>query len=182
MASPNTDVAETFRQMEKRIENLTVRVKEAEDQRDRSEREMNNIQEEREVLERRLKEQDKRRESQRGTQQRVIHSTSLGIHSRPPKLPSLASKVSSWEKRMSLFLQTQGLGYTIRHSTNPVPIINNDDRESFVYRYGEQTVTDHEKVWGLLLDATTDASFEQRLLAAHTLEEAWLIIIEQGIL
>ena len=74
--------------MEKRIENLTVRVKEAEEQRDKTDREMNNIQREREVLERRLKDQEERRESQRGTQQHVIHSAPLGAHSRPPKFPS----------------------------------------------------------------------------------------------
>ena len=55
MASSNTDVAEKFRQMEKRIENLTGRVKEAEEQRDKTDREMNNIQQEREVLGRRSK-------------------------------------------------------------------------------------------------------------------------------
>ena len=78
---------------------------------------------------------------------------------------------------MSLLLQTQGLGYTIRHSTNPVPIVNNDDRESLVYRYGEQTVADHEKAWGFLLDATTYAPFEERLQACKTLEEArWTIV------
>ena len=78
---------------------------------------------------------------------------------------------------MSLFLQTQSLGYTIRHSTNPVPIINNDDREGLVYRYGEQTVTDHDKAWGFLLDVITDAPFEERLLACRTLEEAWWAIV-----
>ena len=79
---------------------------------------------------------------------------------------------------MSLFfLQTQGLGYTIRHSTNPVPIVNNDDHESLVYRCGEQTVPDHERAWCFLLDATADAPFEQRLLAAHTLEATWYIIV-----
>ena len=78
---------------------------------------------------------------------------------------------------MTLFLESQGLGYTIRRSTNSVPIIGNVDRASLVYRYGEQTVSDHEKGWSFLLDATADAPFEQRLLAAHTLEEAWYIIV-----
>ena len=76
---------------------------------------------------------------------------------------------------MSLFLQTQGLRYTIRQSANPVPIINNDDCEGLVYRYSEQA--DHEKAWGFLLDATTDAPFEERLLACRTLEEAWWTIV-----
>ena len=37
MASPNTDIAEKTRLMEKRIESLTVRVKEAEEQWNRTE-------------------------------------------------------------------------------------------------------------------------------------------------
>ena len=38
MASPNTDIAEKMRLMEKRVENLTVRVKEAEEQRDKTDK------------------------------------------------------------------------------------------------------------------------------------------------
>ena len=78
---------------------------------------------------------------------------------------------------MSLFLEAQGLGYTVKHSTTPVPIINCVDRTQLVHRFGERTVADHEKAWVLLLDATTDAPFEDRLLAAPTLEEAWWIIV-----
>ena len=146
-----------------------ARVKETEEQRDKTDQEMSRIQHERDELERR-----------RGMNRNNIQNTSAATiynNSQPPKFPSLASKVSHWENRMSLFLQTQGLSYTIRHSTNPVPIINNDDRESLVYRYGEQTVADHEKAWGFLLDATTYAPFEERLQACKTLEEArWTIV------
>ena len=78
---------------------------------------------------------------------------------------------------MSLFLEAQGLGYTVKHSTTPVPIINCVDRTHLVHRFEEQTVADHEKAWAFLLDPTTDAPFEDRLLAAHTLEEAWWIIV-----
>ena len=46
-----------------------------------------------------------------------------------------------------------------------------------VHRYGEQTVADHEKAWGFLLDATTDAPSEETLLACKTLEEAWWTIV-----
>ena len=73
---------------------------------------------------------------------------------------------------MTLFLSGQGLKYTIRHSPNPMPTIKNVDRANLVYQHGEQTVADHEKAWGFLLDATVDAPFEERLLAARTLEEA----------
>ena len=77
---------------------------------------------------------------------------------------------------MTLFLSGQGLGYTIRHSPNPVPIINNVGSCEPGLSHGEQTVADHEKARGLLLDATADAPSEERLLAARTLEEAWYII------
>ena len=49
----------------------------------------------------------------------------------------------------------------------PVPIVNSVDSENLVYRYDEQTVADHEKAWGFLLDATTGAPFEERLLACN---------------
>ena len=78
---------------------------------------------------------------------------------------------------MSLFLQAQGLGHTIQHSTNPVPIISDGDRGSLVRRHSEQTVRDHQRAWCFLLDATADAPFEDRLLGCKTLEEAWWIII-----
>ena len=59
MASPNTDIPEKTRLMEKRIESLTVRVKEAEEQWNRTEQGKSRNQLEREELERRLKEQEK---------------------------------------------------------------------------------------------------------------------------
>ena len=113
----------------------------------------------------------------RNNTQNTSSTPTAFIYSRPPKFPSLASKVSHWEQHMSHFIQAQGLGYTIRHNTNPVTIVNSADHESLVYRYGEQTVADHEKAWGFLVDATTDAPFKERLLACKTLEEAWWTIV-----
>ena len=128
MASPNTDVAEKMTLMKKRFENLTARGKEAEEQREKTDQDMNKTQQEREELERRLKEHEERRglEGQRGMQQHTIHSTPVGAYNRPPKFPSSATKVSHWQHRMTLFLGGQGLGYTIRHSpcllyTSPSP-------------------------------------------------------------
>ena len=53
-----------------------------------------------------------------------------------------------------------------------MPIIGNVDRADLVYRHGEQTVSDYKKAWSFLLDATSDAPFEEHLLAATTSEEA----------
>ena len=141
--------AEKIKELEGQVDGLVLKVKETEEQRAE--------------MERRLKDQEERRESQRGTQQPVFHNTPLGVHSRPPKFPLLAHKASSWAKRMSLFMQPQGLGHKIQHSTNPVPIISDGDRGSLVRRYSEQTVRDDERAWCFLLDATADAPFEEKL-------------------
>ena len=81
-ASPNTDIAEKMRIVGKRIESLTVRVKETE--------------QEREEMERRLKDQQEERGSQgaqRGMGRNNIHNTTTTIYnSRPPQSPSLAPK------------------------------------------------------------------------------------------
>ena len=145
--------------MEKQIEGLTMRIEEAEEQREKAEEDISRNREEREDFERRLKEQEERGSpgAWAGLQYTMY---SIGAYSLPPKIPSSAAKISHWQQRMTLFLDSQGFGYTIRHGTNPVPIINNADRASFVYRYGEQTGSDHEKASGFSLDATTDAPFE----------------------
>ena len=75
MASPNTDIAEKMRLMEKRIETLTVRVKETE--------------EERAEMERQLKDQQEERVSQ-GAQRGMAwnnrqNNTTTIYNSRPPK-------------------------------------------------------------------------------------------------
>ena len=127
------------------------------------------------MLQRRLSEQE---HEPRGMQHNVFQSSPQGISSKPPKFPSSATKASSWVKRMSLFLQAQGLGYTIQHNPNPVPVISDTDRVRLVLRHGEQTVRDHERAWCFLLEATSDAPFEDRLLACKTLEEAWWIVAQ----
>ena len=138
------------------------------------------------TLERRLEESERANEDNQDNHQgrsgtnRISENRPIyfpGPNSRPPKFPSTSAKVANWEQRMSLFLEAQGLGHTIRHSTNPVPIIGNVDRADLVYRHGEKAVSDHEKAWSCLLDATADAPFKQRLLAAHTLDGAWYIIV-----
>ena len=107
MESPNTDIAEKMRLMEKRIESLTVRVKEAEEQREKTGQKMNKTQQEREELERRLEDHEERRGlgGQRGMQQHTIHSTPVGAYNRPAKFPSSATKVSHWQHRMTPFFE-----------------------------------------------------------------------------
>jgi len=161
--------AEKIKELEAQVDGLVLKVKETEGQRAE--------------MERRLQEQENanqdnyrdRSGTNRSPDNRPIYVP--GPNNRPPKFPSTSSKVAHWQERMSLFLEAQGLGYTIRHSTNPVPIIGNLDRADLVYRHGEKVVSDHEKAWSFLLDATADAPFEERLLASTTLEEVWYTII-----
>ena len=123
-----------MKRLKAQMEGLVLKVTQVEEERDRKDREMEDIREEREMLQRRFRDQENRHETQRGTQQHIFQSSPQGVNSRPPKFPLLATKASSWAKRMSLFLQAQGLGYTIQHSTNPMPIISDGDRGSLVRR------------------------------------------------
>ena len=185
--APETAVMATTREdmemksLKEQLEALVLKVKQVEEERDRKDQEMEEIRGEQAMLQRRLSDQEHHHAAARGTQQNVFQSPSQGITnitSRPPKFPSSATKASSWVKRMSLFLQAQGLGYTIQHNPNPVPVISDTDRARLVLRHGEQTVRDHERAWCFLLEATADAPFEDRLLACTTLEEAWWIVAQ----
>ena len=163
---------ETIKRLEAQVQGLISQAQTAEEERKKAIEDMMG------TLERRLQDaeranQDNRDNHQdrsgtnRSSENRPIYLP--GPNTRPPKFPSTSSKVANWEERMSLFLEAQGLGYTIRHSTNPVPIIGNVDRADLVYRHGEKAESDHEKAWSFLLDATADAPFEEHLLVEpHT--------------
>ena len=156
--------AEKIKELEAQVDGLVLKVKETEGQRAEMERRLQELE---------TANQDNTRDRAGTHENRFSFPYGPTYYSKPPKFPTSPAKVANWEQRMTLFLESQGLGYTIRHSITPVPIINCIDRAHLVHRFGEQTVVDHEKAWAFLLDATTDAPFEQRLLAATTLEEAW---------
>ena len=126
--------AEEIKRLKEQVKGRVLQVKQAEEESKKS----------KEELEKRLQEQETanqdnyrdRSGTNRSSDNRPIYFP--GPSSRPPKLPSTSSKVANWQQRMSLFLEAQGLGYTIRHSTNPVPIIGNFDRADLVYRHGEK--------------------------------------------
>ena len=48
-------------------------------------------------------------------------------------------------------------------------------------RHTPQVVADHERAWSFLLEATVDAPFEETILAAQTLEQAWHVIVGWGL-
>ena len=154
MASTSEDTE--MKSLKQQLEALVLKVKQVEEERDRKDQEMEEIRGEQAMLQRRLSEQ--------GMQYNVSQNSTQGISSKPPKFPSSATKASSWVKRMSLFLQAQGLGYTIQHNPNPVPVISDTDRVRLVLRHGEQTVRDHERAWCFL---------QKRPLMPHSKIDCW---------
>ena len=79
-----------------------------------------------------------------------------------------------------LFLNSHGLGYTVKQSVNPVNILS-EDKTILGRRHTPQVVAEHERAWTFLLEATVDASFEETMLAAQTLEQAWHVIVGWGL-
>ena len=81
-----------------------------------------------------------------------------------------------------LFLDLHGLAYTFYRTDDPIPIISCGDRlPALIDQYGERRVVDHKRAWCFLLDATADAPFEESLMAATNLVEAWHIIVSWGL-
>ena len=133
---------EKIKQLEAQMEGLVLRVKQAEEEWKKAVEDMNRDKRKREELEKRLQEQETA--TQGNTRDRAgIGDNRFSFpngpnkYSKRPKFPTSPAKVANWEQRMTLFLESQGLGYTIRHSTNPVPIVNNCDRANLAYRYGD---------------------------------------------
>ena len=68
-----------------------------------------------------------------------------------------------------------GLGYTLDHAVTPVPA--KGDQRDFISWYGDQPVQQAQAAWACLLDATTGAAFEERVLSAVTVRDAWCQIL-----
>ena len=45
-------------------------------------------------------------------------------NTRPPKSPTDPAKVPAWRHRIMLFLNSHGLGYTVKQMINPVNIVS----------------------------------------------------------
>ena len=67
------------------------------------------------------------------------------------------------------------LGYTLDHAATPVPV-KGDQRDS-ISRYGEQAVQQAHAAWACLLDATAGTAFEERVLSAVMVRDAWCQIL-----
>ena len=75
----------------------------------------------------------------------------LSGHTRPPKFPTDLAKVPAWRHRMMPFLNSHGLGYTVKQSTNSANIIS-EDETILARRHTPQVVADYyERAWTSLL-------------------------------
>ena len=96
--------------------------------------------------------------------------------SRPvSKFPKNGDEAAMWHLRFRAHLDGMGLGYTLDHAVTPVPV--NGDRRDLISRYGEQPVQQAQAEWACLLDATARAAFEERVLSAVTVRDAWCQIL-----
>ena len=87
------------------------------------------------------------------------------LNTRPPRFPMDPAKIPAWRHRMMLFLNSHGLGYTVKQSINPVNIIS-ENKIILARRHTPQVVAEHERAWTFLLEVTVDAPFKETMLAA----------------
>ena len=98
---------------------------------------------------------------QQGTENndRPFYFPSGHLNTRPPIFPTDPAKVPAWRHRMMFFLNSHGLGFTVKQSINPVNIIS-EDKTILARRHTPQMVAEHERAWTFLLEATVGAPFE----------------------
>ena len=92
-----------------------------------------------------------------------------------PKFPRNKDEAAMWHLRFRAHLDGMGLGYTLDHAATPVPV--KGDQRDLILRYGEQPVQHAQAAWACLLDATAGAAFEERVLSAVTVRDAWCQIM-----
>ena len=68
-----------------------------------------------------------------------------------------------------------GLEYTLDHAVTPVPV--KGGQRDLILRYGEPPVQQAQAAWACLLDATAGAAFDERVLSAVTVRDAWCQIL-----
>ena len=92
-----------------------------------------------------------------------------------PKFPKNEDEAAMWHLPFRAHLDGMGLGYTLDHAVTPVPV--KGDQRDLISRYGEQPVQQAQAAWACLLDATAGAAFEERVLSAVTVRDAWCQIL-----
>ena len=91
------------------------------------------------------------------------------------KFPKNGDEAAMWHLRFRAHLDGMGLGYTLDDAVTPVPV--KGDQLDLISRYGEQPVHQAQAAWACLLDATAGAAFEERVLSAVTVRDAWCQIL-----
>ena len=92
-----------------------------------------------------------------------------------PKFSRNEDEAAMWHLRFRAHFDGMGLGYTLDHAATPVPV--KGDQRDLIFRYGEQPVQHAQAAWACLLDATAGAAFEERVLSAVTVRDAWCQIL-----
>ena len=92
-----------------------------------------------------------------------------------PKFPRNEDEAAMWRLRFRAHLDGVSLGYTLDHAVTLVLV--KGDQRNLISRYGEQPVQQAQTAWAYLLDATAGAAFEERVLSAVTVRDAWCQIL-----
>ena len=94
-----------------------------------------------------------------------------GRNRQVPKFPKNEDEAAMWRLRFRAHLNGMGLGYTLDHVGTHVPV--EGDQRGLISCYGEQPAQQAQATWACLLDATAGAAFEERVLSAVTVRDAW---------
>ena len=111
---------------------------------------------------------------------RRLYFSSEHPNTRRPKFPTDPAKVPACRHQMMLFLNSHGLGYTVKQSINLVNIIS-EDKTILARSHTPQVVAEHERAWIFLLEATVNAPLEEKMHSEQTLEQAWHVIVDWGL-
>ncbi|CAN0346502.1 unnamed protein product, partial [Scytosiphon promiscuus] len=101
----------------------------------------------------------------------------LGASLKYPSNSSLTERVA-WKNRLEMHLRQEGLSRVILREAPLVPI-NGEESEGIDqdHRYNRDTVADHRRVFGILLEAIASAPFESRIHRCSSAPEAWQMVI-----
>ena len=92
-----------------------------------------------------------------------------------PQIPKNEDEAAMWRLRLRAHLDGMSLGYTLDQAVTPVPV--KGDQRDLILRYGEDSVQQAQAAGACLLDATAGAAFEERVMSAMTVRDAWCQVL-----
>ena len=98
-----------------------------------------------------------------------------GRNHQVPQFPKNEDEAAMWRLRFRAHLDSMGLGYTLDRAGTHVSVKGH--RRDLILRYGEQPVQQAQAAWACLLDATAGAAFEERVLSAVAVRDAWYQVL-----